>query len=448
MSAQEPPVPPTITEELVVPLQRSSEHYDRPSMSSSRSALNPRGFRAGVGLQNVARRTLGIFLLLVTVFLWTSSNFLASYIFADNTYSKPYFVTYINTSFFAISLIPIFLRLAHRHGFAHIRTSVVEYWQGRINGYMTVGAKSTTEGEQEAEDPMSASQTRLLVDDEAGPAMSLSGDPQPPEEVLSVPETAKLSLEFCLLWFGANYLVAGCLEYTSVASSTILTSTSSIWTLVFGALVRVEHFSYKKLIGVLASLAGIFLISTVDLSGKDNDKNRGNFPHKSQAEIAIGDAMAFGSAIMYGIYTVVMKKRIGNEDRVKMPLFFGLVGLFNVVFLWPGFLILHFTGVEKFEFPPTGKIWIIVLLNSASSLISDYCWAYAMLLTTPLVVTVGLSMSIPLSLIGQMILSSQYSSALYWVGAFIVLLSFLFINHESREEDESCSRREGVEPAA
>jgi len=71
-----------------------------------------------------------------------------------------------------------------------------------------------------------------------------------------------------------------------------------------------------------------------------------------------------------------------------------------------------------------------------------------MLLTTPLVVTVGLSMTIPLSLIGQMILSSQYSSALYWVGAFIVLLSFLFINHETREEDGPRSRREGLEPAA
>src|ERR1700684_3088484 len=78
MSAQEPPVPPARSEEFVVPRRRSSAHHDRPSMSSSRSALKPRGFRAGVGLQNVARRTLGILLLLVTVFLWTSSNFLAS----------------------------------------------------------------------------------------------------------------------------------------------------------------------------------------------------------------------------------------------------------------------------------------------------------------------------------------------------------------------------------
>ncbi len=190
---------------------------------------------------------------------------------------------------------------------------------------------------------------------------------------LSVQETAILSLEFSLLWFVANYFIAACLEYTSVASSTILTSTSSIWTLLFGAVLKVEGFSFKKLIGVLASLAGIVLISTVDLSG-DNDGNRGSFPHKSQRQLAIGDAMAIFSALMYGVYTVVMKKRIGNEDRVSMPLFFGLVGLFNVLTLWPGFLVLHYTGLESFELPPTKKIWIIIFVSLTSALYeSDVC---------------------------------------------------------------------------
>lgn len=57
-------------------------------------------------------------------------------------------------------------------------------------------------------------------------------------------------------------------------------------------------------------------------------------------------------------------------------------------------------------------------------------------------------MTIPLSLIGQMIISEQYSSALYWVGALIVLLSFLFINHESKDEDEQQARREGIDNIA
>jgi solute carrier family 35 protein F5 len=66
--------------------------------------------------------------------------------------------------------------------------------------------------------------------------------------------------------------------------------------------------------------------------------------------------------VLYGMYAIVIKSRIGNEDRVNMPLFFGMTGLFNLIFLWPGFLILHYTGVERFELPQTGKIWTIVLV--------------------------------------------------------------------------------------
>ena len=57
-----------------------------------------------------------------------------------------------------------------------------------------------------------------------------------------------------------------------------------------------------------------------------------------------------------------------------------------------------------------------------------------MLLTTPLVVTVGLSLTIPLSLVGEMVQYGQYSSMLYWVGAAVVVVSFLFINHESQDD--------------
>lgn len=65
-----------------------------------------------------------------------------------------------------------------------------------------------------------------------------------------------------------------------------------------------------------------------------------------------------------------------------------------------------------------------------------------MLLTTPLVVTVGLSLNIPLSLIGEMIQYSQYSSWLYWLGAGIVFISFLFVNHESQENGEDGSKEQ------
>ncbi|KAK7706642.1 hypothetical protein SLS64_007473 [Diaporthe eres] len=428
------------------------------------------GLLASLGLGGFARRTLGITLLLVTVFLWTASNFLASYIFSDHTYDKPFFVVYINTSVFAISLIPLFVRYYMRHGMQGVRAELVELWvnekgreykQGGGNkrargnsllgqptvlktsddeehGLLSGRGEDDDDDDDDDEDDDRDAEARSSTGDSTTSAMQIQDAPgleRPAADKLSLRETGLLSLEFCMLWFCANYFASACLEYTSVGSVTILTSTSSVWTLIFCAAMRVESFSARKLAGVLASLAGVVLISSVDLSGK-SDEDRGSFPHKSQASIAVGDGMAFFSAIVYGLYVTVMKRRVGDEDRVNMPLFFGLVGLLNLVFLWPGFFLLHWTGIEPFGWPPTGKVWAIIILNSLSSFVSDISWAFAMLLTSPLVVTVGLSLTIPLSLIGEMIQYAQYSSWIYWVGAGIVLVSFLFINHESAEEGE------------
>lgn len=251
---------------------------------------------------------------------------------------------------------------------------------------------------------------------------------------LTLRETGHLAVKVSLVWFVANFFTAACLAYTTVASAVILTSTSSIFTLLFGALTKVEIFTYKKLCGVVASLVGIVLISSVDISSKEAD-DRGSFPHKSPGEIAAGDAMAIFSAMLYGGYAVGLTKSIGDESRVNMPLFFGLLGVSNLLLLWPGFFILHWTRLEVFEMPPSRHVWTVLLLNAGFSVVADICWAYAMLLTSPLVVTVGLSLTIPLSLVGQMVFDGNYASPLYWLGACVVVSSFAFISQESGEAD-------------
>ncbi|CDM30699.1 hypothetical protein DTO013E5_655 [Penicillium roqueforti] len=374
----------------------------------------------------MARRTLGIILLLVVVVLWTTSNFLGSTIFADKTYPNPFFVTYTNTSMFMMPLILIVARRTWalwRHG----KLSQITSLRSFLNHL-------------DSHDPKAEEERILRSGSDEEDGQFSRGRQDPSSGKLGLKATAKLSIQFCLLWFTANYFAMGCLQFTSVASTTILTSTSGVWTMVFGALLRVEKFTMRKLMGVLASLIGIILISRVDLSkpetGEGADSGEGSFPHKSSGEIALGDAMAAFSAILYGLYTVVMKKQVGDESRVNMPLFFGLVGFFNIIFLWPGFFIMHWTGLEPFSLPETSRVWSIILTNAFASFVSDIAWAYSMLLTTPLIVTVGLSMTIPLSLIGQMVLQSQYSSPLYWVGAAIVFLSFLVVQHESKPEDD------------
>ncbi|KAN0080484.1 hypothetical protein V8E54_003688 [Elaphomyces granulatus] len=392
------------------------------------SASNPPPERT-----SIARHTIGTCLLLVVVVLWTASNFLASTIFADNTYSKPFFVTYVNTSVFMLSLIPMLARRLYR------------LWRtGRLRQVTSLRAlMRDLDSHRSREDNLPNAE--IMEDDEAIGSdfsrqqllYSRSTTVEKPQK-LGLTSTAKLSFQFCMLWFIANYFASACLQYTTVGSTTILVSTSGIWTLILGVAIGVEKFSPRKSLGVIASLVGIILISRVDTSADDRGfpgNGGSSFPHKTPTEIALGDAMAAFSAMLYGIYTIVMKKQVGDESRVNMQLFFGLVGLFNALFLWPGFIIFHVTGVELFALPNSNRPWTIILVNSVISLVGDICWAYAMLLTTPLVVTVGLSLSIPLSLVGQIILQAHYASVIYWVGAAIVFLSFMVVNYESKEPD-------------
>lgn len=134
-----------------------------------------------------------------------------------------------------------------------------------------------------------------------------------------------------------------------------------MWTLIIGAFVKVEVFTIKKATGVLASFIGTILTSGVDIFG-DINQHRGLFPHKSQQQVVIGDALAFASAVLYGLYTSLMKRRVRDETRLSMLLFLGFVGLFNMIALMPGFLILHYTGIESFELPPTPRVLTIVLV--------------------------------------------------------------------------------------
>lgn len=296
-------------------------------------------------------------------------------------------MTYVNTSFFIVFLILVIARRSFRL-WRRGKLSQVTSWQSFVVYMDAHGRKEDTDGrgvptfETEGSDEEQSTQRQRLLDGyydadhQPTGSTAAAGTPPAIASKLGFYETARLSLQFCMLWFLANYFALACLQYTTVGSTTILTSTSGVWTLLFGAFIGVERLTIRKVIGVVASLVGVILISRVDVSssdektptptsaepGKNEGGTLGSFPHKTPAEIALGDAMAAFSAIMYGVYTIVMKKQVGDESRVNMQLFFGLVGFFNVFLLWPGFIIMHLTGLETFTLPPTERIWTIILV--------------------------------------------------------------------------------------
>ena len=77
----------------------------------------------------------------------------------------------------------------------------------------------------------------------------------------------------------------------------------------------------------------------------------------------LGDVLALCSALFGAICVILLKVRIKDESRVDMRLFFGLVGLFNLLLVWPIGLILHLTGAEKFELPRNKQDLYAIMTN-------------------------------------------------------------------------------------
>ncbi|KAK9448375.1 uncharacterized protein V1518DRAFT_385180 [Limtongia smithiae] len=346
---------------------------------------------------------LGLVFLLLVVLLWVSSSFMVNSIFESDIYRKPYLVTYLSTATFSLYLVqPIMagtltlddLLHPRRHGYAPVDSRAAE----------DLAARDSSESSAAAETAHT-------------------------DDALSVRDTFFLSLQFCILWFGANWLANACLSYTTVASGTILACTSSFFTLLIGSVFGVEKFSARKLYAVAASILGIVLISTQDSASEDEQQS-----NLTAASIVVGDLMSLTSAAIYGLYTTLLKLKIGDESRVNMKIFFGFVGLCNTALLWPVLVILHVTGAERLEMPPTHFVWLIIVLNSAVTFFSDYLWIVTILLTSPLVVTMGLSGTIPLAVTGDIVLNNVHVTIWYLLGAILVGSAFFVINKDEERE--------------
>jgi len=151
--------------------------------------------------------------------------------------------------------------------------------------------------------------------------------------------------------------------------------------------------------------------------------------------ITLGNILALLGALFYAMYVILLKVRIKAEYRIDMQLFFGFVGLFNILACWPVGLILHLAGVEIFELPQTKQAVYVILINMAITLSSDYFYAVAMLKTTPLVVTVGLSLSIPIAVVGDFI-RNRPTPDIGIFGAVLVALSFIVLGLEGSKVRE------------
>lgn len=158
------------------------------------------------------------------------------------------------------------------------------------------------------------------------------------------------------------------LVFTTPADLTAIYNTSTFFAAAFSVPILKERLGWLAIIAVALSVAGTFIIAYGDTTAE----------HESSAigtARLLGNLIACGGAVAFGLYEVLFKKWACSSRPMKpsetLPLTFAasaLTGIYTFATLWVGIIILHFTGIEEFVVPSAWvSLWIFIAVISLSS---------------------------------------------------------------------------------
>ncbi|EER35589.1 conserved hypothetical protein [Candida tropicalis MYA-3404] len=351
--------------------------------------------------QEIKNYKLGVILLIIAIATWIIGLELVNVVLKGDDYNKPWLFAVITGSCFAINLIP---DLALLKKYISKSPSSEENQQEYENEGMSLIDRITSEKEEEISE-------------------------------LTNKEVFILALQISVIYYLYNMLTMSSLQYTSASNQTVMGSTTSMFTLIIGVIIQTEKFSIKKAICVIASCAGVFMVSLSNNSG-----NEGKFQPKNPL---LGNLLALCAALMYAFYLLIMKFKCGTGNRTTNERrLFGYVGIITFILGIPILYVIDVLDIEKFEFPPpSNSILASVIINGVFSVISDYSSILAMLLTSPLVVSLTLTSVIPITIFIDYIVlistgSSVKTSFVYVFGIICILAAVVLVNVNITTENE------------
>jgi len=87
---------------------------------------------------------------------------------------------------------------------------------------------------------------------------------------------------------------------------------------------------------------------------------------------------------------------------------------------------LSYTGIEKFEFPSGNHLLYLLLNGVIGTVVSDLLWGFVVILTTPTIATLGLSLTVPIALCVDLVIGKKPFHALYLVVRNLSFKGFIF----------------------
>ncbi|GAV29780.1 hypothetical protein PMKS-003283 [Pichia membranifaciens] len=264
-----------------------------------------------------------------------------------------------------------------------------------------------------------------------------------PKVQLSHHEIIKVSAFSALLYFTGCFLGSSALKYTSASNQTVLATSSSVFSLIIGVILKFEKFTIGKVISVFCSMSGIALITlstnASDYSILSTLLNTDKF----------GDLLAICGACAFSGFLAVLRLKLGEQtDSERDSLVYGYLGFLTLVMGFPVLLVFDFFKWERLSLPQNHIILLMLFLSSFLNCLSDYCGSCASLITSPLSVSLSLSAAIPITmLIDSYFYGGSNFSIQYLTGIVLIIASFVFTNVSNKNEIVETAIENAIEEA-
>eukprot|EP00898_Chlorokybus_atmophyticus_P006109 jgi/Chlat1/649/Chrsp103S00008 len=225
-------------------------------------------------------------------------------------------------------------------------------------------------------------------------------------------------------------------QYRDTALLAVFFCPLCLFTYFLSVLLLSEPFAWGKLVSVFGCVLGTAFVAVAD-------KKEGEEAHNTLA----GDMLCLASAFVYACYTTYLRRNLPEDGNTSMTLFFGFVGLFNAVLLLPVLLTQCALGVSGLAALTPKLSMLIIVKGLADNVLSDYLWARAVLLTSPTVATVGMSIQIPIAVARDTLLGQIRLSFFLIVGGVIMVLGFVGLNWETSKQSPVGQDQQATKPS-
>lgn len=191
-----------------------------------------------------------------------------------------------------------------------------------------------------------------------------------------------------------------------------------------------SRFTEAEGVGIFISLVGVVLIVVPPLVDEAADEADGN-----NNDVVLGIVATLLSAVIWAVYQIAW--RVIAKDKPEMTRVEGLMdtvatlgvmGICNFCLGWPVLLVVHFMGIERFDFPS----WNLIPSLTRNGLIEyafDNSLAVAIFLTSPIVTAMTAPLTIPIALVWDHFLhGSPFQVGDYdWIGSLLVLVGVVWM---------------------